>query len=180
MDEEDQDEHRARGNMPPAQEAARAPGPAAPRIRSRPAAPVPFTFPNNSAPPPPPLGPVPFTFPNQAGPPKAAQGPIPMETHLDTEVAYHANSQANPERQMYCSSFITTVVEAPVMLCGHTFEGILDTGASDTAVSHAVVRRLGLMNIVAPTAAKFFTAGGGTEAPMGVLENFPSRLAVSC
>ena len=62
------EEHRAHENMPPAKGAARAPGPAAPRIRSRPAAPVPFTFPNNSAPPPPPAGPVPFTFPNQAGP----------------------------------------------------------------------------------------------------------------
>ena len=167
MDEDDQDEHMARGNRPPAQSAARAPGAAAPRIRSRPAAPVPFTFPNNSAPSPPPAGLVHFTFPNQA-----AQGPVPMETHLDTEIAYHTNSQANPERQMYCSSFINTVVEAPVVLCGHTFEGILDTSASGTAVSHAVVRGLGFMSI----AAKFSTAGGGTEARMGVLEDFPIQI----
>ncbi len=99
-----------------------------------------------------------------------------METHLDTEVAYHTNSRANPDRQMYRSSFINTVVKAPVMLCGHTFEGILDTGASDTPVSHTVVKRLGLMDVVTPTAATFSTAGGGTEAPMGVLENFPIQI----
>ena len=174
MDEEDQDEHRACGNRPPAQGMAKTP--AVPRIRSRPAAPVPFTFANNSAPPPPPPGPVPFTFPNPAGPPNAAQDPIPMETHLDTEVAYHANSKAPPGRQMYRNSFINTVVKAPVMLYGQTFEGILDNGASDTAVFHAVVRRLGLMNVVTPTAATFSTAGGGTEAPMGVLEVFAIQI----
>ena len=69
-----------------------------------------------------------------------------------------------------------TPVKAPVVLCGHTFEGILDTGASDTAVSHAVVRRLGLMDVVVPTDATFSTAGGGTEAPMGVLKDFPIRI----
>ncbi|KAL0021679.1 hypothetical protein WJX77_010934 [Trebouxia sp. C0004] len=49
-------------------------------------------------------------------------------------------------------------------------------GASDTAVSHAVVRRLGLKNVVTPTAATFSTAGGGTEAQMGVLKDFPIQI----
>ena len=171
MDEEDRDEHMARGNRRPAPAAARAP--AALRIPSRPAAPVPFTFPNNSAPPPPPPDPVSFTFPNQAGPPSAAQGPVPMESHLDTEVAYHANSKANPDRRMNRNSFINTVVKAPVMLCGHTFEGILDTGASDTAVSHAVVRRLGLMSVVTPTAATFST-GEALKLQWVFWKTFPS------
>ncbi|DBB05637.1 TPA: hypothetical protein ACH3X1_012254 [Trebouxia sp. C0004] len=32
------------------------------------------------------------------------------------------------------------------------------------------------MNVVNPTAATFSTAGGGTEAPMGVLEDFPIQI----
>lgn len=77
---------------------------------------------------------------------------------------------------MYRSSFINTVVKAPVVLCGHTFEGILDTRVYDTAISHAVVRRLGLMDVIVPTDATFSAAGGGTEAPMGGLKDFPIRI----
>ena len=120
MGEEDQDEHMSHGNKPPAQGAARAP--AAPRIQSCPAAAVPVTFPYNSAPPHPPPGPVPFTCPNQAGPPCAAQDltGLPMETHLDTEVAYHAVSHANPERQMYHCSFINCCMSRLQLCCADT------------------------------------------------------------
>ena len=68
---------------------------------------------------------------------------------------------------MYRSSSINTFVKAPVVLCGHTSEGILHTGASDTTVSHAVVRRLGLVNVIVSTDATFLTAGRRTEGPNG-------------
>ena len=74
---------------------------------------------------------------------------------------------------MCCSSFVNTIVTAPVVLCGHTSEGVLHTGASDTAISHAVVRRLGLVDVIVSSDATFLTAGRG---PMGVLKDFPTRI----
>ena len=54
-----------------------------------------------------------------------------------------------------------------------TFECIVDTGASDTVLSHSVVRRLGIMNNLVPSQISFLTAAGKTEKPMGMLTNLP-------
>ena len=105
----------------------------APQIQSRPAGPVPFPLGNN-----------------QAGPSNIHRGPEPMETLFDTEVAYHANAAPCRVCTRYRSSTINAVVKGPVQICAQTFEGIMDTGASDSAVSH--------------------------EAPMGILPNFPVRV----
>ena len=122
-------------------------GPApAPQVQSRPAGPVPFPLGNN-----------------QAGPINTHWGPKPVETLFDTEVAYHANA-ASRVHTRYRSSTIHAVVTGPVQICGQTFEGIMDTGASDMAVSHAVSRRLGLMDAIIPSDITFLTAGGGSEA----------------
>ena len=60
-----------------------------------------------------------------------------------------------------------------VVLCGHTSEGSLHTGASDTAISHAVVRRLGLVDVIVSTDATFSTSDGGTEGPNGCPQELP-------
>ena len=108
-----------------------------------------------------------------AGPPAAppmppGTGPVPMESTFDTEAAYHANS--NPPR------YLNTVVKAPVAVCGSIFEAIIDTGASDTVVSHAVIRRLGLMDQMVPSQVTYLTAAGKSESPMGMMRDLPLRI----
>jgi len=149
---------------------------AAPRITSRPAparprpaparpVPVPFTFPTRPA-----------AAPAQAGP-SAQQGPIPMGSGFDAELAYRAGRPYHDRTaQQYRSATVNSVVKADVCICGQVFEGIIDTDASDSAVSHAVIRRLGLMNETTPSNLTFLTAGGSSESPMGVMKELPIRI----
>ena len=53
----------------------------------------------------------------------------------------------------------------------------MDTGASDTVLSHSVVRRLGLMDRLLPSQISFLTAAGKTEKPMGMLPSLPITLS---
>ena len=107
----------------------------------------------------------------------ADTGPTPMETLLDTEVAYHSEAvrQGHP---LYRSSASkgTSVVRAAVQIMGEVFDAIVDTGASNTAVSHSVVRQLGLMDAMIPSEYTYLTAHGASELPMGILPGLPVRL----
>lgn len=76
-----------------------------------------------------------------AGPSVQPQGAVPMEHMMDTEEAYFADRPQS----------INTVVRAPVYICNQLFDGILDTGASDSAISINVVRKLCLMNDMVPS-----------------------------
>ena len=98
-------------------------------------------------------------------PPAQQQGPTPMESVLDTGHAYHTSSSA--------PRIINTVVKAKVTVLGIPFEAIIDTGASDTVVSHSVVRKLGLMDKLEHSDVTFVSANGRTETPMGILKELP-------
>ena len=67
-----------------------------------------------------------------------------------------------------------------MQLCGLTFEGILDTGASYSAVSHTVVRRLGLVVCIIPTDITYYAANGATQAPIGILRDFHVCIGSLC
>ena len=88
----------------------------------------------------------PFVPNRPAEPP---QGPVPMETRFKTrfktEACYHADHNK--------SNKFKTVVKAEVEILGKVFECILDTGASDTVLSHIVDRRLGHWIIWYPAAS---------------------------
>ena len=101
-----------------------------------------------------------------ARPPQGQQqGPTPMETVLNTQRAYHASSSV--------PCIINTVVQAQVTVLEIPFEAIIDTGASDTVVSHSVVRQLGLMDKLEHSDVTFLSANGRTETPMGLLKELP-------
>ncbi|KAA6420403.1 MAG: hypothetical protein FRX49_09565 [Trebouxia sp. A1-2] len=57
--------------------------------------------------------------------PPVDTGPTPMETALESEACYHADQ----------STHVNAVVKAEVDILGKLFEGIVDTGASDTVLS---------------------------------------------
>ena len=88
-----------------------------------------------------------------------------METVFDTEHTYHAHSSS--------PRVINTVVKVKVTVLGIPFEAIIDTGASDTVVSHSVVRKLGLMDKLEHSDVTFVSANGRTESPMGILKELP-------
>ena len=88
-----------------------------------------------------------------------------MEHMIDTEEAYLTEMPRS----------LNTVVKAHVQIGGQPFEGILDTGASDSAISMDVVRRLGLLDRMTPSDLTFLTAGG-SERPEGVLLALPIRI----
>ena len=92
-------------------------------------------------------------------------GPTPMETNFETEEFYHA--EARPVNS------VNAVCRGEVDILGKGFECIVDTGASDTVLSHSVVRRLGVMDRLVPSNVSFLTAAGKTEKPMGMLPNLP-------
>ena len=102
-------------------------------------------------------------------------------THRAQVYATRTSSTAGRKGQTeYHGSAANDVVRAPVQLCGLTFEGILDTGASDSAVSHTVVRRLGLMDYIIPTDFTYYAADGGSQAPIGILRDFPVCIGSLC
>ena len=92
-------------------------------------------------------------------------GPMPMETTFESEVAYHSESQA--------PYHMNSVLKGTVGICGRTFDCIIDTGASDTVLSHTVVRKLNMMDKMAPSNSTFLTAAGKTERPMGMMWRIP-------
>lgn len=106
---------------------------------------------------------------NQARQPRSAprdpNGPVPMETTFETEVAYHAESSA--------PYHINSVLKGTMGVCGRAFDCTIDTGASDTVLSHTVVRKLGLMDKMAPSNSTFMTAAGKSECPMGMKWRVP-------
>lgn len=114
---------------------------------------------------------VPNRVPQQGAPrqnlPQAApqeQGPTPMETNFETEVVYHAECgfpNAN------------SVLKGTVGVYGRAFDCIIDTGASDTVLSHSVVRRLGMLDKLEPTYRNYMTASGKAERPAGLLYRVP-------
>ena len=118
----------------------------------------------------------PATAPNRAMhaprplPPTAVpadSGPVPMETTFESEAAYHAETLPSPSN---------SVLKGVVGVCGRAFDCIIDTGASDTVLSHFVVRKLGLMDKMVHSSTTFLTAAGKTEKPMGMLYNVPIQM----
>ncbi len=81
-----------------------------------------------------------------------------MDTTSESEVAYHSESQA--------PYHMTSVLEGTVGICGTAFDCIIDTGASDTVLSHTVVRKLNMMDKMAPSNSTLLTAAGKSERPM--------------
>lgn len=70
---------------------------------------------------------------------------MPMETTFESEVAYHSKSLA--------PYHMNSVLKGTVGICGRAFDCIIDTGASDTVLSHTVVRKLNMMDKMAPKTA---------------------------
>ena len=102
-------------------------------------------------------------------------------THRAQVYATRTSSKAGRKGQTeYHGSAANDVVRAPVQLCGLTFDGILDTGASDSAVSHIVVRILGMMDYIIPTDITYYAADGGSQAPIGILRHFPVCIGSLC
>lgn len=93
-----------------------------------------------------------------------------METAFETEAFCHADQNHT----------VNAVVKAEVDILGKVFECIIDTGASDTVLSHAVVRRLGLMDQLVPSSINFLSAAGKTERPMGMLPDLPITIGSLC
>ena len=97
-------------------------------------------------------------------------GPRPMEAAFESEAMYHAETLKHASRN------INLVVKGIVTIFDEPFEAIIDTGASDTVVSHSVVRRMGLMNKMERCKTTFLTAAGKIERPMGMLRRLPITL----
>ena len=95
-----------------------------------------------------------------------------METNFETEAFYHADVRR--------THTLNAVVRGEVDILGKVFECIVDTGASDTVLSHSVVRKLGLMDRLVPSSISFLTAAGKTENPMGMLPNLPVVMGSLC
>ena len=91
-----------------------------------------------------------------------------METTLETEEYYHAQAKQNQS--------VNAVVRADVDILGKTFGCIVDTGASDTVLSHSLVCCLRLMDSMVPSQISFLAAAGKTKKPMGMLPNLPVTL----
>ena len=108
---------------------------------------------------------VPFS-PEAVNPPNPQQGAIPMGHMMDTEEAHLTEMPRS----------LNTVVKAQVLIGGQPFESILDIGASDSAISMDVLRRLGLLDKMTPNDLTFLTAGGSSERFEGVLLALPIRI----
>jgi len=71
------------------------------------------------------------------------------------------------------AGIVYTVVQTEVNLLGATVTAIVDSGATNSCISHAVARELGLFDRIQPTEHSFTTADGSASQPLGILRRLP-------
>ena len=92
-----------------------------------------------------------------------------METAFETEAVYHADC-GFPN--------VSSVLKGTVGVFRRAFDAIIDTGASDTVLSHSVVRRLGMMDRLEACNTRYLTAAGKPERSMGMLFKVPITMGL--
>ncbi len=86
-----------------------------------------------------------------------------------SQVYEYQQNAASVARLPAESSVVYSVVHTEVNVLGVPVTAIVDSGASNTCMSHAVARELKLLDRVQPTTASFTTADGTNSRPLGVL-----------
>ena len=97
---------------------------------------------------------------------------LQYKTSFETEKHYHVET-----RQV---NSVNAVCRSDVSMLGKSFACIVHTGASDTVLSHSVVRCLGLMDRLMPSHTSFLAPAGPMEKPMGLLLGPPISPWAAC
>ena len=71
------------------------------------------------------------------------------------------------------SSLLYSVVTCEVAIGPVTFEAVVDSGASNTTISHIIARKLGMLDFMEDTSLVFTTSSGETDRPWGILRGVP-------
>ncbi|CAI5480280.1 unnamed protein product [Closterium sp. Yama58-4] len=74
------------------------------------------------------------------------------------------------------SNLIFQIPQCDVYLGKHRVTAIVDSGASQTALSHVIARKLGLLPYIQDTTIEFTTSSGETSKPWGILPDVPVRV----
>ena len=71
------------------------------------------------------------------------------------------------------AALLYSVVTCEVAIGSVSFEAVVDSGASNTTLSHVVARKLGLLDFMEETSLVFTTSSGETDRPWGILRGVP-------
>ncbi|CAI5485976.1 unnamed protein product [Closterium sp. Naga37s-1] len=74
------------------------------------------------------------------------------------------------------SNLVFQIPQCDVYLGKHRVTAIVDSGASQTALSHVIARKLGLLPYLQDTTIEFTTSSGDTSKPWGILPDVPVRV----
>ncbi|CAI6007792.1 unnamed protein product [Closterium sp. NIES-65] len=74
------------------------------------------------------------------------------------------------------SNLVFQVPQCDVHLGKHRLTAIVDSGASQTALSHVIARKLGLLPYLQDTTIEYTTSSGETLKPWGILPDVPVRV----
>ncbi|CAI7730001.1 unnamed protein product [Closterium sp. NIES-54] len=74
------------------------------------------------------------------------------------------------------SNLVFQVPQCDVHLGKHRLTAIVDSGASQTALSHVIARKLGLLPYLQDTTIEYTTSSGETSKPWGILPDVPVRV----
>ena len=105
---------------------------------------------------------------------ECSEDPFPEPVRKDKSNKYLSKAY---QHQRYDNSMeaITgiSVVRASIRVCSTEVSAVVDSGASHTMMSDVLARKLHLYKHIQPTKAKFFTAAGKLERPVGRLPDVP-------
>ena len=73
-------------------------------------------------------------------------------------------------------SMLYSVVTCDVAIGPLHFEAVVDSGASNTTVSHVVARKVGLLEFMEDTTLVFTTSSGDNDRPWGILRAVPLKV----
>ena len=71
------------------------------------------------------------------------------------------------------AAMLYSVVTCEVAIGAVNFEAVVDSGASNTTISHVIARKLGLLDFMEETSLVFTTSSGETDRPWGLLKGVP-------
>ncbi|CAI5482901.1 unnamed protein product [Closterium sp. Yama58-4] len=74
------------------------------------------------------------------------------------------------------SNLVFQVPQCDVHLGKHRLTAIVDSGASQTALSHVISRKLGLLPYLQDTTIEYTTSSGETSKPWGIMSDVPVRV----
>ena len=84
-----------------------------------------------------------------------------------------AYTGAKPESK---PSLLYSVVTCDAAIGPLNIEAVVDSGASNTTVSHIVARKVGLLDYMEGTSLVFTTSSGESDRPWGILRAVPLKV----